>query len=342
MVVQQKIDELLALRASEWFELLPTASAAQLRELEAWLSESKLHVQEFLEIAEVEFALGGLDRQRQHDVEALLARVSPKVVPMPSRAIAAESARVRAWRPSWKVVAMAASWATLALLITLTMWSPTSSSKQAFTTQVGEHRIVQLADQSTVTMNADSHIDVTFGKSAREIELVQGEATFEVAHDTTRPFRVHTRAGVVQAVGTKFNVRNLANGDTRVSLLEGRVRISSAGSQEMMMNAGQEVDIHLDGSFEPRANAVVSNAVSWQANRLVFENAPLAEMVAEFNRQNSTSQLRLDGVDGNSHRLDGVFDATDPEALAELLAREPDLTVDHEGPVIVIRPKRRH
>ena len=338
MVVQRKMDELLALRASEWFEVLPTATAEQLHELEAWLSASKLHVQEFLEIAEVEFALGGIDRSRQHDVDALLQRASSKVVPLPSRADAVESRRVPAWR-NWKVVAMAASWAVLAVLTSLMVWSP-SASKQEFTTTIGEHRMVQLADQSTVTMNADSHIDVMFEKTAREINLIQGEATFEVAHDTSRPFRVHTRAGIVTAVGTKFNVLNLANGDTRVSLLEGRVRIKSA-SQEMMMEAGQEVDIRVDGSFDPHPDAVVSNAIAWQMNRLVFQNAPLSEMVEAFNRQNRTSQLRLEGVDGAAHRLDGIFNANDPDALADLLSREPDLEVDHEGEDIVIRAKRR-
>jgi len=339
VVVQRKIDELLALRASEWFEALPTASAAQLREFEAWLSASKLHVQEFLEIAEVEFALGGLDRQRQHDVDALLERISAKVVSLPSRPVTANPARVAARRPNWKIVTMAASWAAVALLTTLTFWN-SDNPKQEYATEIGEHRVIQLADQSTVALNADSHMDVTFGKSAREIALIQGEATFQVAHDTTRPFRVHTSAGVVQAVGTKFNVRNLANGDTRVSLLEGRVRVNSS-SQEVMMDAGQEVDIHVDGTIERRPNAVVNDAVAWQRHRLVFENAPLAQMVQEFNRQNRSMQLRIDGVDGSAHRYDGVFDANDPGALGQLLSREPDLEVEHEGTEIVIRPKQR-
>jgi transmembrane sensor len=337
MVVQRKIDELLALRASEWVDLLPTATAGQLRDLEAWLSQSKLHVQEFLEIAEVEYALGGIDRQRQHDVDALLQRVSSKVVPLPSRAGDTQSRRVPAWR-NWKVVAMAASWAALAVLISLTMWNP-SSPKQEFTTTIGEHRLVQLADESTVMLNAASHIEVRFERSAREIDLVQGEATFEVAHDTSRPFRVHTRTGFVQAVGTKFNVRNLTNGDTRVSLLEGRVLVKSA-AQETMMEAGQELDIRSDGSLERNAAAAISNAIAWQRNRLVFQNAPLSEIVAEFNRQNRSAQLRLEGVNGASHRLDGIFDAHDPDALAAVLSREPDLKVDHEGTDIVIRAKR--
>jgi ferric-dicitrate binding protein FerR (iron transport regulator) len=58
----------------------------------------------------------------------------------------------------------------------------------------------------------------------REVDLGRGEALFQVAHDLRRPFRVHTRAGLVEAVGTQFNVYDRVNGDTRVSVLEGKVR----------------------------------------------------------------------------------------------------------------------
>ncbi|WP_129781747.1 FecR family protein [Peristeroidobacter soli] len=338
-MVQRQIDELLAIRASEWFELLPTASPAQLHELQAWLSESKVHVQEFLEIAAVDLALGGLDRQRQHDIETLLGRILPKVVPIRPRPAAAAAAQAPAWRRSWKIGAMAASWVALALVSTMTGWKP-APPEQEYTTAIGEHRAVQLADRSLVTMNADSHIDVNFGKSAREIALVRGEATFQVAHDAARPFRVHTRAGIVQAMGTKFNVRNLMNGVTRVSLLEGQVHLESR-SHQMTLSAGEEVDILLDGSFAPRADATVANAIAWQARRLVFEAAPLTEVVQEFNRQNRTLRLRVDGVDGVSHRYDGIFDANAPDALVQVLALEPDLKVEHVGNELIIRPKHR-
>lgn len=235
---------------------------------------------------------------------------------------------------------MAASLAAIALLVVMKDWTPGSAPKQQFATHIGEHRTVRLADQSTVAMNADSRMEVTFGKSTRDIDLVQGEATFEAARDPSRPFRVHTPAGTVTVVGTKFNVRNLANGDTRVSLLEGRLRLNSS-SQQLMVQAGQEVDIRADGSFEPHPDAVVTDAIAWQKNQLMFQNATLAEMAEAFNRQNTTTRLRIEGVDGNSHRLDASFNANDPEALAELLAREPDLEVTHEGKDIVVRAKHR-
>ncbi len=335
MVVQQKIDELLALRASEWVELLPTASPAQLGELESWLSESKLHVQEFLEVAEVEFALGGLDRHHKEDVDTLLQKISSNVVTFRQRPAALGATGGPARQRNWKMVALAASWAVLALVATLTFWKP-ATSKQQYATHVGEHRVIQLADRSTVTLNADSRIDVVLEESARNVELVQGEATFQVARDTKRPFRVRTRAGVVEVVGTQFDVRQRTNGDTRVAVLEGRVRLESP-SRELTLEAGEEADIHADGTIKRRADTDASDAIAWQKNQLVFENASLVEMVTEFNRQNRSLRLRLEGIEGSAHHYDGVFDATDPAAFAQFLAHEPGLTVERRGNEILIR-----
>src|SRR5688572_5456970 len=85
MQVQKQIDELLALRASEWLELLPDASEEQLHEFAQWLGESRLHVQEFLEIAEIEYGLKSLDSQRRLDVDSVLKRIAPQVTALPAR-----------------------------------------------------------------------------------------------------------------------------------------------------------------------------------------------------------------------------------------------------------------
>lgn len=337
MVVQRKIDELLAIRASEWVDLLPTASPQQLRELEGWLSQSKLHVQEFLEVAEVEFALGGLDRTRQYDVDAMISRLSSNVTSLASHRVSAPARTTS--RPRWQAFAMAASVAALAIVAAFVMRSP-SVDEQLYATQIGELRTIELADGSVVAMNADSELKVTLASTARDLQLVRGEATFEVAHDSSRPFSVHTAAGTVVAVGTKFNVRNRLNGDTSVDLLEGRVRIAS-DSAEMFLNAGEAADIRLEGTIERRMDAVVQDSTGWQKNRLAFEDATLEEIVAEFNRHNPSLRLRLEGVDGRQYRYAGVFNANDPNELADILSREPGLSVERRPGEIVIRRKAR-
>lgn len=77
MKVQHQIDELLTLRASEWFEILKNPSEAEREAFIAWLSESRRHVQEFLEVAAVDEAVGSMPQEHRESLDALLERVVP-------------------------------------------------------------------------------------------------------------------------------------------------------------------------------------------------------------------------------------------------------------------------
>jgi transmembrane sensor len=340
MQVQKQISELLALRASEWLELLPNASDAQLREFEAWLSESRLHMQEFLEIAEIEFCLRSLDPQRRLDADSLVKRIAAQVVAAPTRATAGPFPANRSSPGKYRRLKIGGLAAAASLLLAVTtFFLVRDADSERYTTSVGEQRVVELPDTSVITLNADSQIRVRVGETLREIDLRRGEAIFRVAHDEKRPFRVRTRAGIVQAVGTQFNVHDRINGDTRVSVLEGKVRVVSTSGSELVLGVGEEADIRGDGTIARRTDAIVANTVAWRQHRLVFDNATIEEMAAEFNRYNQAVRLRLIGLEGDEHRFDGTFDATDPQSLATLLSRESDLTVERRDGEILIRKR---
>jgi transmembrane sensor len=335
MQVQKQIDELLALRASEWLELLPDVSDERLREFEAWLCESRLHVKEFLELAEIEFCLSRLDPQRQQDVESLLKRLAPPIAELPARAAAGPfltSPRARRWKLGRMAIA-----ASLVLVLGATVILRFVDDAKRYTTAIGEQRIVELADASVITLNADSQIQVRLEDLRREVDLGRGEALFQVAHDPRRPFRVRTRAALVEAVGTQFNIDDRVNGDTRVSVLEGKVRAMSRSGSELLLSAGQEADIRLDGSIARPAHPNVSNSIAWRQHRLIFDNATLEEIAVEFNRHNPSVQLRLEGLQGDGHRFDGSFEATDPQSFIEMLGKEPDLAIERREGEVVIR-----
>ncbi len=339
MQVQERIDELLALRASEWLELLPTASSGQLRAFEAWLLESRLHVQEFLEIAEIEFSLGHLDAGRRHDVDRLLERIGSQVTALPARPVAGpfSSTPSPQRQPVWRRTAIAAVAAIIA--VTVGALIVQHGATRQYSTSLGEQRTVELADASVVTLNVSSRIDVRLQPTGRDIDLRQGEAIFKVARDVDRPFRVHTRAAVVQAIGTQFNVRDRPDGTTRVSVIEGRVRATSSRETQILLNAGEEADIFPDGAIHPRQHGVVTNSIAWRQHRLMFDSASLEEMAAEFNRYNQSVRLRVEGLQGDPRRYDGAFEATEPNSIAALLSREPDLIVERRGNEIVIRKR---
>ena len=73
----------------------------------------------------------------------------------------------------------------------------------------GDFRLV-LSDGTQVAINAESKLryPIRFDSISRNV-YVSGEAYFKVAHDASRPFRVHTSKGVIELLGTEFNVRGL-------------------------------------------------------------------------------------------------------------------------------------
>lgn len=344
--VQTQIDELITLRASEWFEILKNPTDAEREAFIAWLGESRRHVQEFLEVAALDDAVGAMPAELRENIDDLVGRAAAPAIPLPLHARPLERkepqrARARQWKIAGWTVAACAVAALAAVLAFRELGAPTE-----YATDIGEQRIIELADTSVVTLNADSHIQWSLNESKRDIELLRGEAIFKVAHDASRPFRVHTRAGVVRAVGTQFNVYAREAGDTRVSVLEGRVQLTAVGAvgsgstaHTLLLQTGEEADIRLDGTIEKNSRANVTNSVAWRGRHLAFSDVLLEDLVVEFNRYNRSPRLTLQDVPAGTYRFAGIFDADDPESLATLLSREPDLLVEQRPGEIVIRKR---
>ena len=88
-----------------------------------------------------------------------------------------------------------------------------------------------MQDGSVVFLNTNSKVRVSWLPAERHIELVRGEARFQVAKDASRPFTVATTAAAVRALGTVFNVRAEPPG-TQVAVLEGQVEVTVAPTRE--------------------------------------------------------------------------------------------------------------
>ena len=87
--------------------------------------------------------------------------------------------------------------------------TPRGATTEDYATAVGETREVKLADGSIITLNTGTRVGVTYSPGAREVWLEYGEATFTVAPQPERPFNVSAGRRQFQAVGTRFNLREL-------------------------------------------------------------------------------------------------------------------------------------
>jgi transmembrane sensor len=101
-----------------------------------------------------------------------------------------------------------------------------SAQRNLFETGVGEQRFVKLIDGSTVELNSRSRVRIRYSDTERDVDLIEGQALFHVAHDAARPFIVHSGTTLVRAVGTQFDVYRKESGTT-VTVVEGRVAVLS-------------------------------------------------------------------------------------------------------------------
>jgi transmembrane sensor len=340
-LVQKQIDRLLAQRASEWVEILKTAGPAEHEAFVDWLRESRRHVEEFLTVVALDRELDGLDMQGRFDKDALLSRVSATVAPLPLPVMEPASRVTKAQRFTRRRWAAALVAGLAVALVGLLFAGDFIVPAQNFVTAPGVRQSIELQDGSVVQLNADSHVRVRLYRSARELELLRGEALFKVAHDTNRPFRVHAGNAVVQALGTQFNVSTQSSG-TVVSVVEGKVRVSNETSDSPAppvdaLIAGQQAVIAPTGTITRNETVDVKQALTWQPQRLVFRKTPLEEIAQQFNSHNVTPKLRLIGIERDSHHYSATFDADDPQSFGALLEKEPDLAVEWRPGEILIR-----
>jgi len=345
MSVQRQIDRLIAYQAAEWYETLKKDEPRRHRDFVRWITESPRHMEAFLAIASEAPVVHEVLSDGQFDLQGLLDEVSGERQVLPLRSSARSFVRTNVltqWRVQLSVAAAALAIIAISipLAIYLTAW-------QRFETPVGEQRTIQLREGSLVTLNAQSRLEVRFSEAQREIRLLHGEATFKVVHDASRPFRVHTPGAIVEAVGTQFNVYARPDGATTVTVIEGKVNVSdvlapstklgTAAVRPVPLAAGEEAKVASSGKIELHPDANVAEAIAWQQRQLVFKRTSLEEIAQEFNRYNKFEQIRLDGIPPNTFRFSGAFNADDPQSLAALLMREPDLLVAHRDGEIVIR-----
>ncbi|MBG7614684.1 FecR domain-containing protein [Brevundimonas sp. BAL450] len=203
-----------------------------------------------------------------------------------------------------------------------------------YRTEIGERRTINLSDGSSVTLDTASRIAVRISGDRRSIDLIEGQALFDVASDPSRPFTVIAGAVEIRALGTRFHVRRL-DGGARVILAEGRVAVTDERTVDgdWTLSPGQQL---VTTRPTPAVETVdVPAATSWTTGRLTFEELPLREAVAEMNRY-SRVQLVLDASRLGDIPVSGAFNAGDMEGFAAALADLYPVTVSRADGRLII------
>ncbi|AZZ74467.1 sugar ABC transporter substrate-binding protein [Pseudomonas sp. RU47] len=180
----------------------------------------------------------------------------------------------------------------------------------------GEIRTVTLADQSQVTLDADSAIAVDFSHGERHVQLRRGAGFFSVTH-TGDPFVVAAEKGEARVLGTQFEVRLQPHG-AQVTVLSGRVGVTAdRDGEQQILTAGQQV-AYGEGTAQ-KLHAVDSEAqLAWRQGWLSYYKSTLADVVEDLRRY-YPGRIVLLNDELAARKVSGSFPSKDPQAVLSSL-----------------------
>jgi transmembrane sensor len=213
---------------------------------------------------------------------------------------------------------------------------------QVYAALVGERRVITLPDRSKIFLDRGSEVSVSYWHRRRDIQLLRGQAEFEVAKDTLRPFAVSAGGRRVIATGTLFSVDLLA-GETIVTLLHGGVVVETDAGQpgqgeRITLRPAERLVLDRDGGSIEKTRIDLLDAQAWKSGKLIFEVEPLENAIARVNRY-ARRKVILAAPDKMHHPISGVFNEGDSAAFAEAVATQLGLrTEDSQNAVIILEP----
>lgn len=326
-------DDTIACEAMDWFlrNRDGTLGEAERVAFLDWMKCSPEHVRAYMHALALHRQVGeALQSPLPEEAPVPPRQAAAKVVPLFGSAHAPPRAVRPRGRARWWVMAAAACTALLGVSL-VPQLMPTA---QLYSADHGELRDLVLPDQTQVRLNADSRLRVRMGWFSRKVELLQGEATFDIARDR-RPFEVEVNGLEIRDIGTVFDVaRRLKS--TRIGVVSGEVEIWSQGADAQrlaQLGEGRVVQVDARSHAVESLDVPLSMLLDWQQRKVSFLDERLDEVAAAFNRHNQV-QVRVLDEGAASARLSGSLDAHRIGALQAFLERDPRFLVRREGDTV--------
>ena len=306
------VDQHAAEEAAQWIARLDNddCAAAERKDFERWRAATPLNALAYHRAEEMWRDSSAVIRHSMALSEA--AKHALHFSPKPG-------APRRWWLPAAALAAAAA--VVVLLVVPFTAQEPPAGMQYA--TAAGDQRSIALADGSNLTLDTQTVLVERYTPDERRVDLLQGQAQFEVQGNPARPFVVHTLGGTITAIGTRFQVR-VADVGTTVTLLEGEVHVAARAANGLQrvasLQPGQMLRFNADGTLGSVHNADLRAVQGWMEGKLYVDNWRLQDFVSELNRY-SDIQIRIDEPALGEERISGVFQTHNRDKLDRLLAQ---------------------
>ncbi|NRF38332.1 FecR family protein [Pedobacter foliorum] len=245
------------------------------------------------------------------DIKASIKQNEPKVVPIKSQK--------HLW---YKIAGVAAA---LILVFGLYLTWPLLEKRMLPTdlTSISipdhEKKQITLADGTKVWLNAGSELKYAkaFDGKTREVYL-SGEAYFDVRHDASRPFLIHTGKVLTTVLGTAFNIKEDPNNHTlEVTVTRGKVSVADDGKLLSILTSNQQVSVDLLTRKPTEKTVDTKTVIAWQDNDILFDDITFADAAIQleqhfdvkiaFNNE-KLKNCRFSGAALRGDKLDKILD----------------------------------
>ena len=200
----------------------------------------------------------------------------------------------------------------------------------------GQYQIT-LSDGSKVWLNAASSMryPVRFSDQERRVEI-SGEAYFDIAKDSKRPFIVKINDMEVQVLGTQFNINGYQDeSGIRTTLLEGAVQVTASG-EEKKITPGQQA-VYQKGQKLHISNEVnLEETVAWKDGHFQFENSDIRSVMRQLSRWYDMD-VRYEG-EVKKHFIGGISREVNLSKVLSMLEQTGEVSFNIEGRTIIVKP----
>ena len=223
--------------------------------------------------------------------------------------------------------------ACITIALTQFEFNPEQAWHEAnYSSAVGEIRRVTLPDQSVVTLNTDTQLQVRYFAHRREVALLRGQALFQVQSDRAQPFDVQAGDTQVRVTGTRFDVLYLPE-QTQVTVQSGSVRVRQGAwwwRQQVDLHADQQIALSPQITELKAQAADIQSALSWEQGTLIYKNVRLDQAVAQINRYR-TKPITLSQASLGAIRIGGTVPIARTEDFLDTLPRIAAVRVEHQA-----------
>lgn len=303
-------------QATEWLiRLRETEDEAVFESFEAWASATPENAAAWSEVAQTSLAIA-----------------AAATVPSARRPVQGRARQTAPARRGRRLVAALAACAA-ALFAVVAAPDAVLRLRSDYVTGAQELRTVRLEDGSSLTLAPRSAVSVRYQADQRHIDLLKGDAYFEVARNPDRPFSVASRRIETTVLGTGFEVRSA---EALVGVRHGRVKVETAAPKggSRILAAGEMARADKTGALR-LLGTDPDNVAAWTQKRLIVEAQPVSAVVDAL-RPWYGGVILARGARLETARVTGVYDLGDPVGALIAVSRANGATVQRISPWVMI------